>query len=203
MSSVPMPAPTSEEDAGKPLRPRFRFTLRTMFAVVTMVAFAVWLFIRYAGFPGVFFAVVVLGAGWCILRGNKGRAVGYLAVFVAAWLTLQFFGPYTSLRNRVVWVVGTERLQQWAVKTLDNPPPADREGRIQLDRDALPEGIRSVAGNYNVVMPSDDGKPDRISFRHGGGFYHWSIFMGRPGFVPRNPSQYDKIADGVWGYRGD
>ena len=198
-----MPAPTSEEDAGKPLRPRLRFTLRTMFAVVMMVAFAVWLFIRYAGFPGVFFAVVVLGVGWCILRGNKGRAIGYLAVFVAAWLTLQFFGPYTSLRNRVVWVVGTERLQQWAVKTLDNPPPADREGRIQLDRDALPEGIRSVAGNYNVVMPSDDGKPDRISFRHGGGFYHWSIFMGRPGFVPRNPSQYDKIADGVWGYRGD
>lgn len=182
---------------------RFCFTLRTMFAVMTMVAFAVWLFIRYAGFPSLFFAVVVLSSGWCILRGNKRGAVGYLAVFAAAWLALQFFGPYTSLRNRVVWVVGTERLQQWAVRTLDNPPPADREGRIQLYRDALPEGIRSVSGNYNMVMPSDDGKPDCISFRHGGGFYHWSIFIGRPGFVPRNPSQYDKIADGVWGYRGD
>ena len=159
------------------------------------------MFLRYPDCVGLFFAVLVLLGGWCYLRGNRAGAVGHLAILTAFWLALQFFGPYTSLWNRVVWVVGTERLQQWAVKTLDNPPPADREGRIQLDRDALPEGIRSVAGNYNVVMLSDDGKPDCISFRHGGGFYHWSIFMGRPGFVPRNPSQYDKVADGVWGYR--
>ena len=198
-----MPDPSLGQNAAAEPPRRFRFTLRSMFAAMTMVAFAVWLFIRYAGFPSLFFAVVVLSAGWCILRGNRAGAAGCLSVFAAAWLALQFFGPYTSLRNRVVWVVGTERLQQWAVETLDNPPPADREGRIQLDRDALPEGIRSVAGNYNVVMLSDDGKPDRISFRHGGGFYHWSIIVGRPGFVPSNPSQYDKIANGIWGYRGD
>ena len=28
-----------------------------------------------------------------------------------------------------------------------------------------------------------------------------AIIVGRPGFVPSKPSQYDKIADGVWGYR--
>ena len=181
--------------------PRFRFTLRTMFAVMTMVAFAVWLFIRYAGFPGVFFAVVVLFAGWCLLRGKRTGAVGYLAVFAAAWLALQFFGPYTSLRNRVVWVVGTERLQQWAVEVLDNPPPADKDGRINLDRDSLPEDIRRFAGDFNVVMLSDDGKPDRISFWHGGGFYHWGLNVGRPAYTPPRPDQHDRIADGIWGYR--
>ena len=97
-----MSDPSLEQNVAVEPPPLFRFTLRTMFAVMTMVAFAVWLFIRYAGFPGVFFAVVVLFAGWCILGGNKGKAVGYLAVFAAAWLALQFFGPYTSLRNRVV-----------------------------------------------------------------------------------------------------
>lgn len=112
--------------------PRFRFTLRTMFVVMTMVAVAVWLFIRYAGFPGFFFAAVMLFAGWCVLRGNRIGAVGYLAVFAAAWLALQFFGPYTSLRNRVVWTVGTERLQQWAVEVLDNPPPRDENGVVLL-----------------------------------------------------------------------
>jgi hypothetical protein len=161
--------------------PRFRFTLRTMFAVVTVVAAAVWLFIRYAGFPGLFFAVVVLCAGWCIMRGKKAGAVGYLAVFAAAWLALQFMGPYTSLRNRVVWIVGTERLQRWAVELLDNPPPADADGRVMLDRDNLPEDIRTVAGHYNMVILTDDASQDRISFGHGGGFYHWSIIVGRPG----------------------
>jgi hypothetical protein len=52
---------------------------------------------------------------------------------------------------------------------------------------------------YNVVFLSDDGEDDRISFGHGGGFYHYGIIVGRPGFVPVNPSRYDKIADGIWG----
>ena len=182
--------------------PRFRFTLRSMFIVVTMVAVAVTLFVRYPDCIGVFFALLVLLAGWCYLRGNKGGAIGHLAILAAFWLALQFAGPYTSLRNRVVWIVGTERLQQWAVETLDDPPPADEHGRIILDRDSLPEDIRNVAGyepQYNVVLPSDEGKADCLSFGHGGGFYHWGIIVGRPGFVPVNPSRYDKIADGIWG----
>jgi hypothetical protein len=126
-----------------------------------------------------------------------------LSVFAAFWLALQFFGPYTSLRNRVVWVVGTERLQQWAVEVLDDPPPADEYGNILLDRDSLPEDIRSVAGHYNAVYLSENGGHDFISFAHGGGFYGWSVKVGRPDFVPSDPSQYDKIADGIWGYYGD
>jgi hypothetical protein len=131
---------------------------------------------------------------------NRIGAVGYSAAFAASWLALQFVGPYTGLRNRVVWLVGTERLQQWAVEVLDNPPPADEYGRILLNRDTLPEDIRSIAGHYNVIFLSEDGKDDRISLGHGGGFYHWGIVVGRPGFTPTDPSQYDKIADGMWGY---
>ncbi len=115
-------------------------------------------------------------------------------------MALQFFGPYTSLCNRVVWVVGTERLQQWAVEVLDNPPPADENGLILLDRDTLPEDIRSVAGHYNEILP-DEGRGSCISFGHGDGVWHWWIDVGRPGYIPFDPSRYDKIADGVWGYQ--
>lgn len=183
--------------------PRFRFTLRTMFIVVTMVAAAVALALRYPDCVGLFFSALVLLGGWCYLRGNKAGAVGHLAILAAFWLALQFMGPYTSLRNRVVWSVGTERLQQWAVGVLDNPPPADKDGRILLDRDGLPEDIRTVAGHYNMVILTDDASQDRISFGHGGGFYHWSIIVGRPGYIPSHPKEYDRIADGIWGYRGD
>ena len=190
----------NEITAGDPPTP-FRFTLRAMFIAMAMVAAAVWLFIRYAGFPGLFFAVVVMFAGWCMLRGNRAGTVGYLSVFAIAWLALQFFGPYTSLRNRVIWVVGTERLQQWAVEVLDNPPPVDENGMIMLDRETLPEDIRGVAGHDNEVDLSDDGTEDRITLGHGGGFYHWGILVGRPDYTPLYRKRYDKIADGIWGYR--
>jgi hypothetical protein len=183
---------------------RFRFTLRTMFIVITTVTVAVALFVRYPDCVGVFFGLLVLLAGWCYSRGNRSGAVGHLVILGVFWIALQFFGPYTGLRNRVVWVVGTERLQQWAVETLDNPPPADEHGRIILDRDSLPEDIQNVAGylpEYNVVFLSDDGKADRLQFGHGGGFYHWGIVVGRPGFTPVYPKRYDRIADGIWGYR--
>jgi hypothetical protein len=32
-----------------------------------------------------------------------------------------------------------------------------------------------------MVILTDDASQDRISFGHGGGFYHWSIIVGRPG----------------------
>lgn len=188
------------EPAAKDPPARFRFTLRTLFVVMTMVAAAVWLFIHYAKFPGLFFAAVVLFAGWCILRGNRIGATWYLAVLAVAWLALQFFGPFTSLRNRVVWVVGTERLKQWAVEVLDNPPPANEYGIILLDPDTLPEDIRPVAGHYNQVMLSDDGTHDHILCLQGGGFYWPAIKVGRPGFTPSSPGEYEKIADGIWGY---
>ena len=187
--------------------PRFRFTLRTLFVVMTMVAAVIGLFIRHFDGIGFFFSVLVVLAGWCFIQGNRFGAVVYVTILAAFWLALQFFGPYTSLRNRVVWVVGTERLQQWAVETLDNPPPRNMHGMILLDRDTLPEDIRKIAGHHNVVL--QDGWDSRISFGHGGevisfghggDFYHWSIVVGRPGYTPSFPNEYDKIADGVWGY---
>ena len=53
---------------------------------------AVWLFIRYDGLPGLFFAVTVLCAGWFYLRGNRTDAVGYLAVLAAFWLSCNSSG---------------------------------------------------------------------------------------------------------------
>ena len=125
-------------------KPRFRFTLRSMFIATGMVAAAVWLFIRYAGLPGMAFGVFVLCSGVFYLRGRRVESLGFLVMFVVAWLALQFFGPYTSLRNRVVWIVGTERLQQWAVEVLDEPPTIDENGLILLDGDSLPEDIRNL-----------------------------------------------------------
>lgn len=177
--------------------PRFRFTLRTLFVVMTMVAAVIGLFIRHFDGIGFFFSVLVVLAGWCSIQGNRFGAVVYVTILAVSWLALQSFGPYTSLRNRVVWVVGTERLQHWAVETLDNPPLGVR-GVILLDRDTLPEDIRKIAGHHNVVLQV--GWDSRISFGHGGDFYHWSIVVGRPGYTPSSPNEYDKIADGVWGY---
>ena len=182
-------------------RTHFRFTLRAMFIAMTMVSAAIWLFIRYAGLPGLAFGVFVICSGVFYLRGRRGVALGFLIMLAVAWVALQFFGPYTSLRNRVVWVVGTERLQQWAVEVLDNPPPTNENGMILLDRSSLPEDIRNVAGHYNQVYLSDDGNEERISLGHGGGFYHWGIIVSRPGYVPYYSNHYDKIADGIWGYR--
>jgi hypothetical protein len=181
---------------------RFRFNLRAMFIALTMAAGAIWLFMEYAGLVGLFFAITVLSAAWCILRANRAGAAGYLAVFAVAWVALQFFGPYTTFRNRVVWVIGTERFQQWAVEVLDNPPPVDTDGMALLERDSVPEELRCVAGHRITVYVSDDGSEDRISLRHGGGFYYWGILVGRPGYTPHYPNQYDKIEDGIWGYQG-
>ena len=193
---------TMDEPSDKRPQTGFHFTLRSMSIAVTMASAAVWLFLRYFGWPGLFFAIMVLSAAWCILRMNRAGAARYLAVFAVAWVALQFFGPYTTLRNRVVWVIGTERLQEWAVEVLDDPPPVDADGIGILDPDSVPEDIRSVVGSRITVYVSDDGTEDRISLRHGGGFYYWGLYVGRPDYKPHYPNQYDKIADGIWGYQG-
>jgi hypothetical protein len=124
-----------------------------------------------------------------------------LVVLGVLWLALQLFGPYTSLRNRVIYVVGTERLQQWAMETLDHPPPADPYGRIMLEANDLPEDIRMLAGTVNGVVFFKDGKNDYVFFGHGGGDYHWGIAVGRPGCHLPYDNSCEKIADGIWGYR--
>ena len=193
---------TLENDSTTKSPRPFRFTMRAMFIALTMAAIAIWLFMEYAGFVGLFFALMVLSAAWCVLRANKAGAAGYLAVFAVAWVALQFFGPYTTFRNRVVWVIGTERLQEWAVEVLNDPPPVDVGGIGILDPDSVPEDIRSVAGRRITVYVSDDGSEDWISLHHGGGFYFWGLYVGRPDYTPHYPRQYDKIADGIWGYQG-
>jgi hypothetical protein len=186
-TTTPIPPPT-----------RFRFTLRTVFIVTATVGAAMALFIHYGPLPGLFFAAFVVLGSWCYLRGKRTGVVSFLVLYVALWVGLQIFGPYTSLRNRIVWVVGTDRLQQWAVDTLGEPSPA-KDGVILLDSNALPEDICTVAGNrYNKVFWLDT--EDCVLFGHGYGFYHWGIAVGRPGWKPFAPSFFDEIADGIWGF---
>ena len=192
--------PSEPTTTPTPSTSRFRFTLRTVFVVMAVVGGALAVFNPYAGCLGLFFALLVVAAGWSYLRGNTEGAVICLAVLGGIWLALQLFGTYTSLRNRVIYVVGTERLQQWAVETLDHPPPADPYGRIMLEANDLPEDIRMLAGTYTGVELSDDGKNDYIQFAHGDKETHWGIMVGRPGCNPSFNRSREKIADGIWGY---
>jgi hypothetical protein len=171
-----------------------------VFVVTTIVAVALGLLAYYPGFAGLFFAVMVLCAGGCYLRGNRFRAVVCLGLLAASWLGMQFFGPYTSLRNRVVWVVGTDRLQEWAVETLDNLPQTNE---TVLFRDTLPEDIRSIAEHDVTAFQSVHGSFDYLLFSHGGKFHQWGILVGRPGYTPPSSRRfhYDKIGDGIWGFR--
>ena len=57
---------------------------------------------------------------------------------------LQFIAPYTSLRNRVVWAVGTERLQQWAVP---------KSARFSSSADLPCHGIGDVTNGGKVEPP--------------------------------------------------
>jgi hypothetical protein len=179
---------------------RFRFTLRTVFVLMAVVGGVLAVFIPYTGCLGLFFALLIVAAGWSYLRGNTKGAVGCLVVLGVLWLALQLFGPYTSLRNRVIFVVGTERLQQWAIETLDHPPPVDKNGNILLEANDLPEDIRTLTGFYNVVWLSEDGSHDCILFGHDSGFYRWGIVVARPGCNPSFNRSRERIADGIWGY---
>ncbi len=193
--------PTEPTTTPIPSPSRFRFTLRTVFVLMAVVGGVLAVFIPYAGCLGLFFALLVVAAGWSYLRGNTKGAVGCLVVLGVLWLALQLFGPYTSLRNRVIFVVGTERLQQWATETLDHPPPVDLFGRVVLEASDLPDDIRTLAGTNNVIVVSESHSDDYILFGHGGGDYHWGIVVSRPGLNPSRYNGHEKIADGIWGYR--
>ena len=70
-----MPAPTFEKDVRTEPPRHFRFTLRTLFVVMTMVAAVIGLFIRHFDGIGFFFSVLVVLAGWCFIQGNRFGAV--------------------------------------------------------------------------------------------------------------------------------
>jgi hypothetical protein len=173
-----------------------------MFIGTAVVGLCIGLLIHYGTCTGIVFSSVVVGFAYCYFRRDKTGMILYVVVYVAFWIALQFIGPYTSLRNRVVWVIGIERLQQWAIEMLDDPPPADEHGRIRLDGDKLPKDIQTVAGPTPTVVLARNGTEAYISFFHGSGFYGWGLEVGCPGFMPppRSSFKYEKLADGVWGF---
>jgi hypothetical protein len=135
------------------------------------------------------------------------RRVVFLIIGIVAvgWLALQFVGPYSTLRNRVMFIIGTARLQEWAVSVLDDPAREFAPGpEGNIDPKDLPEDIRPLSKHGFVVYVEarkDIGLEEHVLFACGGRFYHYGLRVGRPGFKPLPDSQYCfcKLADGVWG----
>ena len=97
-----------------------------------------------------------------------------------------------------MWVVGTERLRQWAEEVFADPPPVWQASTRLLDHDTLPEDIRGVAGNWdNFVVLSKDGKKGTIFFLYERCFYRWSIQIDSHGFTDSGPKCFDEIAEGI------
>ena len=126
-----------------------------------------------------------------------------LAVVAVLWLLLQVLGPYSRLRNRAKWLVGTERLQTWAIEAMRNPPPPAADGPDgAIDVDSLPDDIRKlVPHGFVVIVEAHNDIEGHILFAIGSGFYHYGLRVGGPTFEPWPDSQYnfEKLADGVWG----
>jgi hypothetical protein len=140
------------------------------------------------------------------LQRRKYRCAAGLSLGLALlWTALQILGPYTSLKNRVRWQVGTDRLQSWAIESLENPPPLieSTSDMSIIDPAHLPVDIRqlSTVGNF-LIIPANGDIDRHIVVACGGGFCHWGLHIGRPGFKPWPDSQYkfEELSDGVWGF---
>lgn len=131
-----------------------------------------------------------------------------MLILLLGWLALQLFGPYSSVRNRLVYQVGVDRLQQWAVSVLDDPP---EEFQVEpppavLRQEYIPEDIRRLGCQMIVYEPgqSDSDREEHILIICGSGFYHYGFRVGRPGYEPISDGEFafEKLADGVWGQYG-
>ena len=139
--------PTEPTTTPTPSPSRFRYSMRTMFIVTATVGAAMALFIHYGPLPGLIFAAFVVLGSWCYLRGRRRGMAVFAALYVALWVGLQLFGPYTSLRNRIVWVVGTERLREWADEVFANPPPVCNPTHDYWTVTPCLTTSKSIAGN--------------------------------------------------------
>lgn len=122
------------------------------------------------------------------------------------WILLQSVGPYQTLRRRLVHQVGVARLQEWAVSVLDDPPSiyASTGPERCLRRDDIPNDIMSLASSCWIIYNPADHEvavQEHILFACGGGFHHYGLLVGRPGYEPAQDNQfcYEKLQDGVWG----
>jgi hypothetical protein len=138
-------------------------------------------------------------------RSVRRIALKVGALLVVGWVLLQFLGPYTRLKNRMKWQVGTDRLQGWAMDALENrPPPADVGPPGAIARDALPDDIRPLAAEcFVVIVDQTHAVEEHVLFACGGGFYHYGLRVGSPAFRPTPDRQFrmERLADGVWGLR--
>jgi hypothetical protein len=176
--------------------------MRMLLAGVASLAFSEFLIDEYGIPAGLVLSACLFLAFVTIYCKRRHAAGACLIAFACLWMALQFVGPYTSLKNRVRFGVGVDRLQHWAIDTLDNPPPLTEigpPGAIALKH--LPDDIRTLAKGFCVVVPARQREDEHILFACGGGHYHWGLMVGRPGFVPDQERifRFEKIADGVWG----
>ncbi len=178
---------------------RFRFSLRTMLLAIAAAVAVVWLLASHGFVIGVVFSLFIYVIVRSISLDRRWVAISVTILCLTCWFGLQFLGPYTSLKNRVWWKIGVERLQTWTVSTLDSHQPIERWEAIEI-----PEDIREVLPN-GYLSSDSSGVPKYVMFpvsvsRRG----DYGVIVGRPGFVPF-PGKHlpERLGDGVWIYRSD
>jgi hypothetical protein len=137
---------------------------------------------------------------WVIVRSiyldKRWVAISVTILCLICWFGLQFFGPYTSLKNRVRWKIGVERLQTWTVSTLDSHQPIEQWEEIEI-----PDDIREVLPTGYLASDSS-GVPKYVMFPVSRASGSYGLMVGRPGFVPVSGKHItEKLGDGVWAYR--
>jgi len=186
-------------DKSKQIAKRFRFSWRTMFLAMAGTVAVAWLFATNRPMTGLGFSVLIYAIVRSIHLGKRWVAIVASVLCLCCWIGLQFFGPYTSLKNRVRWKIGVERLQEWSVSTLDSHDPITRAKEIE----EIPEDIRGVLPSAYIISDSTN-VPKYVWFAVDPKRPTHGFMVGRPGFVPPATKLHtEKLADGVWAYCPD
>ncbi|MCZ6835612.1 MAG: hypothetical protein O7G85_07545, partial [Planctomycetota bacterium] len=111
---------------------------------------------------------------------------------------------YSSSRSYIVDDLGVQALQDWAITVLDNPTTGGRPYGIgAFEITTIPMNIAEINIGPIIYHPNDPSisQQEHILFAGGGGFYHYGLRVGRPGFIPLPDSSYtfEQLGDGVWG----
>lgn len=187
------------DDTSTPATGRLQFSLQTMFLLMAAPVAVVWLFASHGLVVGMIFSLFIYVIVRSIYLDRRAVAIVATILCLSCWIGLQFFGPYTSFRNRVRWKIGVERLQEWTISTLDTHRPITSYEAIE----EIPEDIRGVLPTACLVSDSSN-MPKYVRFSVDPNRDTHGLMVGRPGFVPPATKYHtEKLADGVWAYRPD
>jgi hypothetical protein len=98
--------------------------------------------------------------------------------------------------------IGLVSLQQWAMEILQKPNGLRPSRSDLLPRGVLPDSLRPLAVAVWLergASPDDD----YVHIAIGGGFHHYGVLVGAPGFRPADTPHYwtRRWRDGIYGYQ--